>query len=218
MRTLRLVVLAALVLSVPAAVTRAGARPGLSLAQARAVATRLARSAAKPDGFASIGSCSRFTSWRVACRAEISLATGICTETILVSNSLTTAKGYYHRSIAFRHLKCVGAPGPSPPSVTPPAPPAVPPPTYPTELPQSVGQSVATAYVGGMMRQAYATSGGVSSCGGPVGLSVTCLYSYSGIANDGSFYSCFGQITVNGVYAATGWQTSVYLGLGPTCT
>jgi hypothetical protein len=34
--------------------------------------------------------------------------------------------------------------------------------TYPTELPQSVGQSVATDYVGGMMRQAYATFGGVS--------------------------------------------------------
>lgn len=88
-----------------------------SLAQGRTVANRIAQNAANPDGFASIGACSRFTPWRVACRAEISLATGICTETIVVSNSLTTVKGYYHRAIAFRHLKCVGAPGPSPPVV-----------------------------------------------------------------------------------------------------
>lgn len=160
-----------------------------SLAQGRTVANRIAQNAANPDGFASIGACSRFTSWRVACRAEISLATGICTETIVVSNSLTTVKGYYHRAIAFRHLKCVGAPGPSPPVVVPPAPPVVPPPSYPTELPQNVDQSVATDYAGGMMRNARATSGGVSYGGLPVGLSVTCSYSYSGIANDGSFYS-----------------------------
>ena len=122
--------------------------------------------------------------------------------------------GYYHRRFSHVGLKCRTPISPPPPIDTPPAVPSL-----PTGLPQSVGQQVATDYVGGMMRQASATSGGVSYCSLPVGFSVTCSYNYSGIGNSGAFYYCFGDITVSGVYNdVTGWQTTVSLGLGPTCT
>jgi hypothetical protein len=217
MRSFWAIVFGVGVLGLCAGPADAGARPKLSLAQARGVATRLAQSAASAagsDGVASVGACSRFTSWRVGCKEVIYLDTGTCTETIVVSNSLTTSKGYYHRTIAFKGLKCVGAPSVSPPVVAPP----VAPPSEPTELPQGVGQTVATNYVDGMMRQAYATYGGVSVCYLPIGFSDTCAFTYGGTANDGSAYFCSGDITVNGIYEVTGWQTTVNLNGGPICT
>jgi hypothetical protein len=94
--------------------------------------------------------------------------------------------------VSSTHARCSSdSSGYSPPSTYDPQPvsPPAPSPSFPTEMPQSVGQTVATDYVGGTMGQANATSGGVSYCLSPVGFSVTRSYSYSGIANDGAFYS-----------------------------
>ena len=125
--------------------------------------------------------------------------------------------GYYSRRFSHRGLACTTPPPtvPTLPSVPPPPPPVA----NPTELPLDIGRSVADAYVGGIMRNAYATSGGVTYCSGPIGYSVICGYSFSGnrIA-DGSYYYCSGSLTVNGTYLAySGWQTTVDYGIGPQC-
>jgi hypothetical protein len=224
---------------VSASTADAGSRPSLSLAQARQVTAQIAHKSLIPNegGHAVVTACHRLKVWKVGCSENSIYDDGsICTTVFYVANS-TVADGYYHRILTSSRASCTVTPTyttptaptyttPTAPSYTTPAAPTlpeypavVPPPTtYPTELPQNIGQSVSSAYVGGMINRAHASSGGVSYCNLPVGFSVTCAYRFSGIENDGAtFYTCTGFLTISGVYLGTGWQTTVNEGTGPYC-
>jgi hypothetical protein len=131
--------------------------------------------------------------------------------------------GYYSRKYSYRGLSCIATTPVAPTAPATPAAPTVPvvppPPAAPTSIPAALVRSVADAYVGGIMRNAYSTSGGVDYCNYPFGFSGTCTYSFSGNrVADGSYYQCTGSLTIDGSYnAITGWQTTVDYGIGPQC-
>ena len=135
---------------------------------------------------------------------------------VIVWNTVP-AGGYYTRRYSYRGLKCIAAPtAPTPTSPVTPVPPSV---ASPTSIPAALARSVADAYVGGIMRNAYSTIGGVDYCNYPVGFSDSCSYSFSGNrVADGSYYRCTGSLTINGSYnGIAGWETTVDYGLGPQC-
>jgi hypothetical protein len=204
--------------TVPIATASAAAHPPLTLAQGRQLIQQYSQRTvtASGGGYATIGRCARLTAWKIECVSSLTaISQSHCVMIVTVWNTGVSG-GYYSRRYSHRGLACVPAPtAPAPTPVVPVIPPVV----SPTSIPAALARSVADAYVGGIMRNAYSTVGGVSYCNYPLGYSDTCSYSFSGnrIA-DGSFYQCNGSLTINGSYSdATGWQTTVDYGAGPQC-
>ena len=209
---------AVLATALPSAQAATASRPSMSLAKARQLIVRSAQGAvnASGGGYASVGACARRATWKVECSVVLTYDDEtLCGAVFSVANSRVVG-GYYHRQYSHRGLTCKSLATPPPPVSVPPV--SAPPVVTPTELPLTLGRSVADAYVGGIMRNAYSTVGGVSYCY-VLGTAANCSYSFSGnrIA-DGSFYSCNGNLTVNGTYSSvSGWLTTVDYGIGPQC-
>jgi hypothetical protein len=215
--------LASFLATVPTGVASAATHPALSLAKGRQLIQHYSQRtiAASGGGFASVGRCGRVSAWKIDCVSTLTATSqSRCVMIVSVWNS-AVVNGYFGRRYSYRGLACVPAPVATTPVAPPtPASPAFPPPAVgPTSIPSELVRSVADAYVGGIMRNAYSTTGGVDYCNYPVGFSGSCSYSFSGnrIA-DGSYYRCTGSLTIRGTYDdTTGWQTAVDYGSGPQC-
>jgi hypothetical protein len=203
---------------VPIANAAAATHPPLGLAKGRQLIQQYSQRtvSASGGGYATISRCARLNAWKIECVSSLTASSqSRCVMIVTVWNTAVSG-GYYSRRYSYRGLSCVPAPTAPAPS---PEVPVVPPVASPTSIPAALARSVADAYVGGIMRNAYSTVGGVSYCNYPLGYSDTCSYSFSGnrIA-DGSFYQCNGSLTINGSYNdVTGWETTVDYGAGPQC-
>jgi hypothetical protein len=204
--------------AIPIESAAAATHPPLSLAKGRQLIQQFSQRTitASGGGYATIGRCARLNAWKIECVSSLTaISQSRCVMIVSVWNTAVSG-GYYGRRYSHRGLSCIPAPSTTPAS---PAAPVVPPVSSPTSIPATLARTVADAYVGGIMRNAYSTVGGVTYCNYPLGYSDSCSYSFSGnrIA-DGSFYQCNGSLTINGVYSdVTGWQTTVDYGAGPQC-
>jgi hypothetical protein len=207
---------AAASIAVPASMASATGHPSLTMAKGRQLilAWSQQKITASGGGYATVGRCGRRTAWKIECVSSlVGTSMSQCVMLVTVWNT-AVAGGYYSRRYSYRGLVCTPSPAAPPPA--PPAPPAA---STPTAIPLSLVRSVADAYVGGIMRNAHSTVGGVDYCNYPIGFSGSCSYSFSGnrIA-DGSYYRCTGNLAIGGSYAeVTGWQTTVDYGSGPQC-
>jgi hypothetical protein len=212
MRNLRIVLLLVGLLTVPAVSAEAAAHPSLTLAKGRQLIREYSQRTvtASGGGYATVGRCGRLSAWKIECVSSLTSTRARCVMLVTVWNT-NVVGGYYSRRYSYRGLECVPSSSGDPTST--------PETTRPTSIPATLVRSVADAYVGGIMRNAHSTLGGVTYCGYPLGFSGSCSYSFSGnrIA-DGSYYMCSGNLTINGSYTElTGWETTVDYGLGPQC-